>query len=135
MTTDAILKNARAEELANAVEENVVAMFRDMARVLKGEIEETPRAGRYYAAPASPIFKGVFHANLSADEADSTIDETVEWFRGRNAPFFSWWTGQNTQPADLGERLVAHGFSVFEKEAPAMAADINKLDWDNLSPG
>jgi GNAT superfamily N-acetyltransferase len=134
MTTDTILKNARAEELANAVEENVVAMFRDMARVLKGEIEETPQLGRYHAAPASPIFKGAFHANLSADEADSTIDETVEWFKRRNAPFFFWWTGQDTQPADLGERLVAHGFSAFEKEAPAMAADINKLNWDNPRP-
>ena len=48
--------------------------------------------------------------------------------------FFFWWTGQDTQPADLGERLVAHGFSVFEKDAPAMAADINKLNWDNPRP-
>jgi hypothetical protein len=71
-------------------------MFRDMARVLKGEIEETPQLGRYHAAPASPIFKGVFHTKLSADEADSAIHETVEWFKRRNAPFFFWWTGQAT---------------------------------------
>ena len=115
MTADTILKNGGAQELANAVEENVVAMFRGMARVLKGEIEETPQLGRYHAAPASPIFKGVFHANLSADEADSTIDETVEWFRRRNAPFFFWWTGQDTQPADLGSDWLLMDFRPLRK--------------------
>jgi GNAT superfamily N-acetyltransferase len=30
--------------------------------------------------------------------------------------------------------LVAHGFSVFDKDSPAMAADINKLNWDNPRP-
>ena len=73
MTTDFILKNASDDELANAVEENVYDMFRSMVHVLNGEIEETSKLRRYHAAPASPIFKGVFQAKLSADEADSTI--------------------------------------------------------------
>jgi GNAT superfamily N-acetyltransferase len=60
--------------------------------------------------------------------------ETVDWFKARDAPFFFWWTGAGTQPPDLGERLVARGFSVFEKDAPAMAADIDKLNWDNPRP-
>ena len=131
---DTILKNATEEELASAVEENVVAMFRSMVEVLGGEIEETPTLGRYHAAPLSPIFKGAFRANLSEQEADSAIQETIEWFKTRNAPFFFWWTGRDTQPADLGERLVAQGFSVFEKDAPAMAANIDKLNWDNPRP-
>ena len=134
MTTNFILKNATEEELAQAVEENLHAMFRSMVQVLNGEIEETAKLGRYHAAPSSPIFKGVFHASLSADEANSTIRETMEWFKVRNARFFFWWTGKDTQPTDLGERLVAHGFSVFEENAPAMAADINNLDWENPRP-
>jgi GNAT superfamily N-acetyltransferase len=134
MTADIILKNATDEELANAVEENVVAMFRSMVQILNGEIEETPKLGRYHTTPASPIFKGVFRAKLSANEADSTIKETIDWFKARKAPFFFWWTGQDSEPADLGERLLAHGFSAFEKDAPAMAADIDKLNWDNPRP-
>jgi len=134
MTKDFILKNATDEELANAVEENLHAMFRSMVNVLHGEIEETTKLGRYHVTPLSPIFKGVFRANFAADEADSTIQDTVEWFKQRNAPFFFWWTGQGTQPVDLGERLVAHGFSLFEKDAPAMATDIDKLNWDNPRP-
>lgn len=131
MTRDFILKDATEEELGRAVEENLIAMFRSMTSVLHGEIEESPKLGRFHTVPLSPIFKGVFNADLPADEADSTIQETVDWFKQRNAPFFFWWTGQDSQPADLGERLVAHGFSIFEKDAPAMAADIGKLNWDN----
>jgi hypothetical protein len=76
---DSILNNATSEELPTAVEENLVAMFRSMAEVLKGEIEETPTLGRYHAAPLSPIFKGAFRASLSEDEADAAIQETIEW--------------------------------------------------------
>ena len=134
MATDFILKNATEDELANAVEENLYDMFRSMAYVLNGEIEETSELGRYHVAPPSPIFKGVFQANLSADKADSTIQETIDWFRQRKAPFFFWWIGEDTRPTDLGARLVAHGFSVFEKDAPAMAGDIEKLNWGNPRP-
>jgi GNAT superfamily N-acetyltransferase len=134
MTADIILKNATGEELANAVEENVVAMFRSMVQILNGEIEETLKLGRYHTTPASPIFKGVFRAKLSANEADSTIKETIDWFKARKAPFFFWWNGQDSEPVDLGERLLAHGFSALEKDAPAMAAEIDKLNWDNPRP-
>lgn len=134
MIMDTILKNATKEELANAVEENVIAMFRSMTQVLHGDIEETPKLGRFHTTPASPIFKGVFGAKLSPNETDSTIEDTIEWFRVRNAPFFFWWTGQDSEPADLGERLIRHGFSVFEKDAPAMAADIDQLNWNNPRP-
>jgi hypothetical protein len=111
------------------------AMFRSMSEVLNGEIEERPQLSRYHAWPSSPIFKGAYRTkNLTADEADQTIVETIAWFKDRNAPFFFWWTGNDTQPSDIGERLVAHGFSVFEKDAPAMIAEIDQLNWDNPRP-
>ena len=101
MTTDTILKNATPEQLARAVEENVFAMFRSMVEVLNGDIEETSQLGRYHASPSSPIFKGAYRANLPAEEADSTIQETIEWFKARHAPFFFWWTGGDTRPLSL----------------------------------
>jgi GNAT superfamily N-acetyltransferase len=134
MTTEPILKNATDEELGRAVEENVFAMFRSMSEVLNGEIEEKPQLSRYHAPPSSPIFKGAYRANLIGDEADQAILETITWFKDRNAPFFFWWTGKDTRPDDLGERLMAHGFSVFEKDAPAMVAEIDQLNWSNPRP-
>jgi GNAT superfamily N-acetyltransferase len=134
MTTDFILKNATEEELGRAVEENVFAMMSDMTRVLHGEIEETAQLSRYHTSPFSPIFKGAFRTNLTPHQADEAITETILWFKERNAPFFFWWTGNDSQPADLGERLVAQGLSVFEKDAPAMVAEIDTLNWDNPRP-
>lgn len=97
----------------------------DMTQVLNGEIEETARLSRYHASPASPIFKGAYRTYLTSEAADEAILDTIAWFKDRNAPFFFWWTGSDTQPSDLGERLVAHEFSVFEEDAPAMVADID----------
>ncbi|HXQ36966.1 MAG TPA: GNAT family N-acetyltransferase, partial [Anaerolineales bacterium] len=134
MTTDPILKKATDEQLGPAVEENVFAMFRSMTKVLNGDIEENPKLSRYHAAPSSPIFKGAYQTRLTPDETDMAIRDTIDWFKLRNAPFFFWWSGNDTQPKDLGERLESHGFEVFEKDAPAMVADINQLNWDNPRP-
>ena len=134
MNADPILENASDEQLNRAVEENVFAMFHAMTQVLNGEMEETARLGRYHTSPSSPIFKGAYRANLAPEVADEAILETIAWFKDRNAPFFFWWAGNDTQPGDLGERLVRHGFSVFEKDAPAMVAEIDKLNWNHPRP-
>lgn len=134
MTNDSILRNATDEQLALAVEDNVFAMFRSMTTVLHGEIEENPRLSRFHASPGSPIFKGAIRTRLTRDETDEAIRETIAWFKSRNAPFFFWWTGNDTRPNDLGERLEANGLAVFEKDPPAMVADIDQLNWDNPRP-
>jgi GNAT superfamily N-acetyltransferase len=128
------LTHATPEQLAEAVERNEHSWFRSMVRVLNGDLEETDKLSRYHCAPGSPIFKGVWGARLAEAEADAAIEETIQWFKARNAPFFFWWVGHGAQPADLGERLLAHGFGVFEKDATAMVADIDALNWDNPRP-
>lgn len=134
MTNFVPLTDAAPEQLAGAVEDNLFAMFRASAQALGGEVEATGRLSRFHCAPMSPIFKAAWGARLAPGEADAAIDDTLTWFQARQAPFFFWWAGADTQPADLGERLVARGFSVFEKDAPAMAADIERLNWDNPRP-
>lgn len=133
MSPDLVVERSPAA-LATAVEANLFAMARSMTQVLGGELEETGRLNRYHAWPFSPIFKGVWDARLAADEADAAIEETIAWFKARQAPFFFWWAGAETQPADLGERLVAHGLTIFEKDAPAMVAEIDRLNWNNPRP-
>ncbi|MBL8057694.1 MAG: GNAT family N-acetyltransferase [Anaerolineales bacterium] len=121
-------------DLAAAVEANVFAMLTAAARALGGEVEAGPRLSRCHAWPGSPIFKGVWGARLAEADADEAIAETVAWFQARRAPFFFWWTGTETQPADLGARLTTRGLSVFEERAPAMAAEIDQLNWDQPRP-
>ena len=131
---EAVLTEATPAQLAAAVEGNLFAMFRQCAAALGGELEEGPGLSRFHCAPASPIFKAAWGARLAAPDADAAISDTVAWFRARQAPFFFWWTGADTQPTDLGERLAAHGLAVFEQNAPALAAAIDQLNWENPRP-
>lgn len=124
MSKDSVLRSATDAQLGVAVEENVFAMFRAMTSVLNGEVEERPYLSRYHASPNSPIFKGVYRTNLPSEETDEAIRATIEWFKERGAPCFFWWTGNDSRPDDLGQRL----------DAPAMVANNDQLDWDNPRP-
>ena len=143
MAPETILTNPSEAELAAAVEENLFDLFRAMASTLPGsEIEEGDKLSRHLAFPTNPMFKGVWRTRLAAAEIDEAIDETIAWFKSRNAPFLFWWTGPGTTPPDLGERLVARGLLSMEEQmeelargikqtalgAPGMAADLQQVN-------
>lgn len=46
---------------------------------------------------------------------------------------FSWWAEPGTQPADLGEHLVAQGFT-YNEGPPGMAADLSARSEDLIAP-
>jgi GNAT superfamily N-acetyltransferase len=148
MKPKTILTNPTESELSNAVQENLFALFRAMAEVLPaGEIVETDYLGHHLTFPTNPMFKGVWRTRLTEDKVDRVIDETIAWFKARNAPYFFWWTGPGTTPVDLGERLqargmldmaeqqqeLAGGIHQTEQGAPGMVADLNEVDDSLLS--
>lgn len=153
MTTEIILTDPSEAELAAAVEENLFALFRAMAATLPdSELVEGEKLSYHLAFPSNPMFKGVWRTRLSASEADDVIDETLAWFKARNAPFIFWWTGPRTTPNDLGERLVARGLLSMEAQmqelapgivstelgAPGMVADLrhmNEVALTQVPPG
>lgn len=143
MTTEPILTSASHAELAGAMSSNLYALFRAMARHLPGgELDEGDHLSRHLTFPTNPMFKGVWAARLEPEEVDGVIDETIAWFQARSAPFFFWWTGADTAPDDLGQRLEARGFLSMEgvaqtlahgmvqtvAGAPVMAADLGQID-------
>jgi ribosomal protein S18 acetylase RimI-like enzyme len=143
MKNDIPLVQASEIELATAVQTNLFALFRAMATTLPGgELVEGGNLSRHHTFPTNPMFKGVWGTNLPSDEVDSAIDEAIDWFGARNAPYFFWWTGPGTSPADLGARLQAHGLLDMagqqrelasgirqtEQGAPGMVADLNQVD-------
>lgn len=134
MTVVPPLTIASDAELAAAAENNVYDMVRTAALFLGGDINVSPRVIRACAWPNSPIFKGAWQARFTPNDVDAGIQETIAWFKMQDAPFFFWWVDHDTQPAHLGERLVAHGLTVFEQNAPAMVADIETLNWNNPRP-
>jgi hypothetical protein len=64
----------------------------------------------------------VVHADLSPEEADAVILESLERFRAHGAPG-SWHVGPSMRPADIGERLLAHGFE-YGGDDIGMAVDL-----------
>ena len=113
--------------LAAAVEENLFALFRAIAMLPSGEIVEGERLSYHFAFPNAPMCKGIWGSRLSADKVDNAIEQMVAWFQAKGAPFAAWWYNQNPQPANLFERLKAHGFEQ-DYEAPGMAIDLETLD-------
>lgn len=134
MPTDIPLTNASLAQLSAAVEENLFALFRAMTTLPESEIVESERLCYHHAFPSNPMFKGAWRTRLSPDEAHAVIDETVTWFKAHAAPFAFWWVGPGTQPADMPERLTAHGFTPNIFGDPGMAADLTTLNEDVQTP-
>ena len=77
MSGDAILTFATDRELGLAVFKNLYALFRAMARGLGGEVDEGKKLSRHFSFPTNPMFKGVWAAQLTAENADQAINETI----------------------------------------------------------
>ncbi|MCK6629827.1 MAG: GNAT family N-acetyltransferase [Anaerolineae bacterium] len=126
MSATTVLVNPSEAELAAAVEENLFDLFRAMMALPGSEIDEGDKLSRHLAFPHNPMFKGVWRTRLAAAEADEAIDETLAWFKSRNAPFLFWWTGPGTTPDDLGERLMARGLLSMEGQMETLAKGIKQ---------
>lgn len=123
-----ILSHASESDLAAAVQENLFALFRAMASTLPGgEVEENDKLGRHHTSPSSPMFKGVWRTRHAADDVDEAVEQTLAWFKARNAPYVFWWIDPGTRPTNLPERLQAHGFEPNFVDDPGMAADLHTL--------
>jgi GNAT superfamily N-acetyltransferase len=143
MIQDSILTNATDRELGLAVFDNLYALFRAMAALLpEGQLLEGETISRHLTFPTNPMFKGVWKTHLSANEADAAIDEAIAWFKEQGTPYFFWWTGGDSSPNDLEERLAKHGMISMaeqtqelakgilssEQGSPCMVAELDRMD-------
>src|SRR5688572_5651894 len=128
MTTGTILTNAEDNQLGLAVFENLYDLFRSMAKGLDGELSENNNLSYHLTFPTNPMFKGVWNARLSTEEADESIENIIAWFKARNAPFFFWWTGSTTTPDDLPQRLQAHGLLDMAEQQKELAPGIKQTE-------
>ncbi len=128
MSRDTILTDATDRELGLAVFQNLFALFRAMANGLGGEVEERKNLSHHFSFPTNPMFKGVWETRLTKETADQAIEETIAWFKERNAPYFFWWTGPDASPDDLPQRLQAHGLIDMAEQQKKLAAGIKQTE-------
>lgn len=120
---DPILLHADLETLRPLATSNLVALFGAMSGLEGGVLERGAEIGRHLSFPTNPMFKGAWLTRTSGDP-EALIDDTINWFRARGAPFFFWWTDDDTLPTDLGHRLEARGFLSMEAAQTSFASGI-----------
>ena len=68
-------------------------------------------------------FNGATRARFTEATADDRIETVLRRFRDEKIPMV-WWVGPTATPADLADRLVAHGLA-REEAAPGMAVSLD----------
>jgi GNAT superfamily N-acetyltransferase len=74
----------------------------------------------------------IFRSRLAPEKADKTVEYLAAKARKRNIPL-QWYITQNTQPADLGKYLTAHGFTT-RGDGAGMAIDLLEMKEDGRRP-
>jgi GNAT superfamily N-acetyltransferase len=69
-----------------------------------------------------PPSNAAFHTNLKPENADRKIEEFQDLGRKKKVPL-QWQIGPDTRPANIGERLAAHGFTT-RGDGAGMAIDL-----------
>lgn len=118
------LTDLSPESLSGAIEANAVEFLLALGRA--GGAEERDEPGLHWVIGGSPIayHNCVVRAQLESERVDTAIEESVGRFRARGVPG-SWHVGPGMRPLDIGERLLAHSFSLGNELG--MAVDLNVL--------
>ena len=113
------------DDLAHAVEANGAEFLLALGRAGGGEERAEPRI--QWVIGGSPIdyHNAVVRADLASEQADEAIAESIERLHAHGVPG-TWHVGPSMRPADLGARLIAHGFT-YAGDDIGMAADLSTL--------
>src|SRR5690349_11092266 len=129
---DHILTDMTPDTLSHAIEENTAAFLLALGRAGGGE--ERDDSEITWTIGGSPLgyHNAVVHANLTLETVDATILASRERMTMQGVPG-SWHVGPSMRPNDLGQRLIAAGFT-YAGDEPGMAADLDALNEDAPMP-
>lgn len=122
---DIILVDFSPPTLAQAIEANQLEFLADLGRSPQVTLHEDPELTWFISGIAYPRFNRILRARFEADDLDEKIEAALAPFKARGIPM-TWHTGPGTRPADLEERLTAHGL-VCTTQEPGMAIDLQVL--------
>ena len=110
--------------LTQAAVQNLAAKSLSFA-CLPGSVKGGPNPRWFLTGSPLAGHNGVVSAAFHPDNIEGAIAETLEPFQQRNLPL-TWWTGPDTQPANLGAYLQKFGFT-HNRDMIAMSAEIDRL--------
>lgn len=120
-----VLVDPSDEELAKAIIDNHISYMRLLGETpYVKEIDnedyfQVDFGLRCYSA------QGIYYFNVELDRAEEQISKKVSYFEELRQPF-TWGVLPYTQPEDLGERLISHGFT-YDGPYPGMAVKLSEV--------
>ena len=117
-----ILTDLTPATLTAAIEENLFSLFRAMGRMPGARLEETAEMIRYSTGLRSPMFNGVARSRVET-VSPGLLDQ----------PFF-WWTGPQSAPEDIDDRLEGAGLRPAGVKWPGMAMPLADFDEEQARP-
>ena len=112
-------------DLIQAIESNGEEFLLALGRAAGAEERDDGRVRWVIGNCPIDYHNCVVHADLTPQEADCVILESLERFREHGVPG-SWHVGPSMRPPDLGGRLLAHGFA-YGGDDIGMALDLSAL--------
>ena len=122
-----VLKDLPAPALVAAIWGNMRQWLRHIGGSPQAELYEGPALTWLLTGMPTPTLNGVLRTDAEPGTVDALIERTLAHVRSKNVPRFAWWTGPDTVPADLGQRLAEHGLTYWEGSR-GMAVDLPALE-------
>jgi hypothetical protein len=127
-----ILEEMSAPAIIKANEENIYAFTPFSHGWKRAEVYKRPEINWVMTGVLCPTCNVAFHAYLTPENVDRTIDKFLAEGKKRNVPL-QWYIGHDSTPMNLGERLAAHGFT-SRGVGPGMAIDLKTMNADQKPP-
>jgi hypothetical protein len=127
-----ILQDLSAAAILKAMDANPSVLFSRFERWPRAEVHAQPDLLWTLCDVPFALFNSVLCARLAPGEADAAIERAMARCQARGVPML-WWTGPTSTPADLGARLLAHGFGDVGP-VRGMALDLRELADDRPAP-
>jgi GNAT superfamily N-acetyltransferase len=114
-----------ASDLARTVEANGVEFLLALGRAGGGEERAEPQLAWVIGGSPIDYHNAVVRADLTLEQANQAIAASIELLQAYGVPG-TWHVGPSMRPADLGARLIAHGFT-YAGDDIGMAIDLSTL--------
>lgn len=116
------------------IEQNLVYVFRELARTLPGaEVHENDELFWVLTPIRIALFNSLFAARLDPSSADAAIEAVKARALATGVPML-WWVLPDDLPADLATRLTAAGFRHVDT-SPCMSLDLGSASLDSAERG
>ena len=120
-----VLRDFTARTLIQAIDANQSGLFALLAHLPGVEVSDRLEMLQICTGVPHFMVNGVFRTRLADADVEAQVAVAQEYFRARNLPLM-WTVTPSTQPANLGEHLHAHGFSLLTT-MPGMAVGLHNL--------